>query len=231
MAEANFDIQKLIAESKETLLNPKQYFSTMAKEGGLVEPIIKAVIYGAIAGVFSFLWLLIGLHGYGMGFGSGGAVMALILTPIFAIVGLFIGAVILLVLSAICGGNTNFEANIRVTAACMVLYPIQSLLGFLTGVNIWLGLLVGLVVGAYGLWLLFIALVNALAGKEATAKIVCIVLAVIMALMLYSSYSAYRNMSRFMGSAKMMEEMTEEEAQKAAAEMVKKMMEEAQKKE
>ena len=50
---------------------------------------------------------------------SAGAIgiMAFIWSVIGAVIGLFIGAVILLVISSICKGSTDFEANMRVTAA------------------------------------------------------------------------------------------------------------------
>ena len=50
MSDVTFDFNLLIKESKEVLTNPKSYFSTMKTTGGMTEPLIKAVIYGAVAG-------------------------------------------------------------------------------------------------------------------------------------------------------------------------------------
>ena len=61
MAEAGFDFQKFIEDSKSVLTAPKEYFSSMPKTGGFVEPLIKATIYGLVAGVLYFIWGLLHL--------------------------------------------------------------------------------------------------------------------------------------------------------------------------
>jgi hypothetical protein len=199
MSNGTFDFNLFLQESKETLLNPKSYFSTMKTSGGITEPLIKAVLYGFIAGIFSLLWglLKIGAVGGGM---LGGAIgfMAFIWAIIGAVIGLFIGAVILLIISSICKGNADFEANLRVTAAVMVVMPISALLGFASGLNIWLGLIVSLVVWGYSLWLLYNGLVEALKANAATAKIVMYVLVAIMALFLLMGVVARNKAARFM---------------------------------
>jgi hypothetical protein len=131
----SFDFNAFIKESKETLLNPKAYFSTMKTSGGMAEPVIKALIYGVLAGIIAFLWGIIGLGGRIGVFGAGIGVMVLVWVILGAIIGLFIGAVIVLIISSICKGNTDFEANLRVVASLMVIMPISALLGFTMGIN------------------------------------------------------------------------------------------------
>jgi len=55
MAEQAFDFQKFIDDIKNSLLKPADYFSSMAKQGGLGEPIIKALIYAAVAALVTFI--------------------------------------------------------------------------------------------------------------------------------------------------------------------------------
>jgi hypothetical protein len=150
MSNGTFDFNELIKESKEVLVNPKSYFATMKTTGGMTEPLIKAVIYGAIAGVFSFLWsiLHIGAAGAGM-FGTAFGILGIVWSVVGAIIGLFVGAVILLVISAICKGSTDFESNVRVTAAVMVVWPISAFLGFAVGINIYLGTIFSLALSVY----------------------------------------------------------------------------------
>ncbi len=197
MAETGINIQQIINDSKSVLINPKQYFTSMPKKGGLGEPIIKAVIYGAIAGVLGFLWNILGLSAMsgmlGPRFGGGVGIMALVGALIFSVVFLFVGAVIILVLSAICGGSTDFEANVRVSASLMVLYPISALFGFLGGIHYSLGAIVSLAVSLYGVFLLYNALIYSLGGKQATVKIVSIVIAIIPVLMLLSALLCTRS--------------------------------------
>ncbi|HPI15722.1 MAG: Yip1 family protein [Spirochaetota bacterium] len=199
MAEGGFDFKKFIDDSKAVLTTPKEYFSSMPTSGGFVEPLIKATIYGTIAGVISLIWSMLKLTAaagaFGGMIGGGVGVMALIGSIIGAIIGLFVGGVILLIVSAICGGNTNYEANVRVTAALMVLSPVNALLSFTSGINLWLGGLIGLAVSLYGLYLLYHAIVGALKGKEGTAKVITIVLAALVGLVLISALTCAKAVS------------------------------------
>ena len=197
MSNGTFDFNLFLKESKETLLNPKSYFSTMKTAGGITEPLIKAVIYGFITGVISLIWgfLKIGAVGGGL---LGGAIgfMAFLWAIIGAVIGLFIGAVILLIISSICKGNSDFEANVRVTAAVMVIMPISALFGFASGLNIWLGVVVSIIIYLYSLWLLYNGLVESLKCNAGTAKIVCYVLVAIVVLFLLLSAAGARKLSR-----------------------------------
>ena len=93
-----------------------------------------------------------------------------------AIIGLFIGAVILMVISSICKGNTDFEANVRVIASIMVIMPISALLGFTMAINSVLGSVVALAVNLYALYMLYHGLTGALKAKPDTTKIIMYVL-------------------------------------------------------
>lgn len=110
MNENAFDFNKFMADSKNTLINPKGYFESMSTAGGMVEPLLKALIYGLVAAIINAIWFfalgsVVTLGAFGGAFGVG----AFIMTIIGAIIGLFIGAVIILLLSSISGGNTDFE--------------------------------------------------------------------------------------------------------------------------
>jgi hypothetical protein len=179
MSNESIDFKKILNDSRETLLNPKGYFASMPLAGGLAEPLIKAAIYGVLAGLFALLWSVLGFSAMGAGI-LGGAVgfMSLIWSIIGAIIGLFICGALMLVISAICGGNTDYEANVRVSASLMVLYPINAFLAFFYAINFTLAGLVGLAVSLYGIYLLYHAVIQALKGKESSVKIVAIVLLV-----------------------------------------------------
>lgn len=184
----------------------------MEKQGGLVQPVIKAAVYGLVSGVIYFVFSLLNLSAFTM-FGAG-PFMALVGPIIFSIIGLFIGGVILLIISAICSGNTALEANIRVAASLMVLSPIQALFSFLTGITFYVGLVVSVAITLYGLYLTFIALVNALSAKETVAKIILGILAVLYVFSLYGSFKTYR-------AADSLEDQMTEQAEKFSAEQQK----------
>ena len=199
MSNSTFDVNTLIKESKDVLVNPKTYFSTMKTTGGIAEPLIKAVIYGAVAGIIAFIWSLLKIGGASMGiFGGAVGVVAIVWYLIAAIIGLFIGAVVLLVISAICKGSTDFEANVRVTASVMVLMPISALLGFITGLNLTAGSIVGLIVNLFALYLLYHGLIEALKANQGTTKIVMYVLAALMVLFFLLGLGAKNKASKFM---------------------------------
>ncbi|MCB8965122.1 MAG: YIP1 family protein [Bacteroidales bacterium] len=189
MNESAFDFKKFIDDSKETLINPKSYFASMKLSGGMGEPIIKALIYSVIAAVFSLIWSFFMVSTVTGGlFGGAVGIAAFFITIIGGIIGVFIAALIILIISSICGGNSDFEANLRVAASLMVLFPISTLLSVFK-FNYYLGEIVGLAVNLYSLYLLYIAVTVALKGKDQTAKIISYVLAGIVALFFIISMS------------------------------------------
>ena len=233
MADSIFDFSKFIEDSKQTLLSPKEYFTSMAKEGGYGEPVIKALIYGLIAGVISFIWALPNLGAVGGlfgGYAAGGAsIMVIIMSLIFAVISLFIGGIIMLIISAICGGNTNYEANVRVVASLMVLSPVNALLSFTMGISLYLGSIISLLVMIYGIWLLYNALVNALTAKEGAAKVVSIIIVIIPVILFLSSLLCVKAATTtYQGVEKLQKQMTDE--QKKALQDLKSKMEEMKKK-
>jgi len=197
MSDGTFDVNAFIQESKDILVNPKSYFSTMKTSGGMTEPLIKAVLYGAVAGAISFIWSLLKI-GAMTGFGGAIGIMVFIWSIIGAIIGLFIGAVILLVISSICKGSTDFEANLRVTAALMVMMPINALLGFAGHLNLYFGVIVSIAVSLYALWMLYNGLVEALKSNPETTKIVSYILVAIIVLFMLLGIGAKRRANQFM---------------------------------
>ncbi|NOY36831.1 MAG: YIP1 family protein [Chlorobi bacterium] len=185
MTDQGFNFSKFIEDSKNALVRPREYFASMPVSGGLGEPVIKALIYGTVAGIFILLWSLLHLSSTGgafLGIGSAVGVMAFIWSVISALIGLFIGGVIILVISAICSGSTDYEANVRVVAALMVLSPINAFLGFFSGISVILGILIGLLVNLYGIWMLYHALNGSLKAKPGSSKVLAIVLAALVVL-------------------------------------------------
>jgi len=109
------------------LTKPAAAFSAMKIEGGLVEPLIYALIGGWLGGVVTFLFSLgfksMGLfanrhNAFGMMTGMGiGSIAFIILLPVMIVIGLFIGgAIVHLCLMIVGGANKTFEATFRVLA-------------------------------------------------------------------------------------------------------------------
>jgi len=220
-----FNFQQFIEDSKNVLIAPKDYFASMAKEGGFVEPIIKALIYGAIGGLLGFLWNALGLNMFGV---ASFSIKPIIVGLIAGIIGLFLGGLIMLVISAICSGSTDFEANVRVNAAFMVIYPIMSLFGFLNRISWMLSIIVTVAISLYFLYILYHAIVQALGGKEPSAKVVSIVLSVFPILLLLSSLLC-GGAAKFGGDVLKQQNKSQVEAMKRLEMMQKKIQEAAEK--
>jgi hypothetical protein len=199
MTNGTFDFNLFIKETKDLLTNPKAYFASLRLAGGLGEPVLKAVIYGAVAGAIAFIWsiLKIGAVTGGLLGGSIG-IMVFISYIIGAVIGLFIGGVILLVISSICNGNSDFEANVRVTASIMVLMPLSALVSFTGAISPLLGSVAGLAVNIFGLWLLFNALAEALKAKPESARIAVYILAALFVLFTIIGYGAKKRANALM---------------------------------
>jgi hypothetical protein len=80
----------------------------------------------------------------------------------------------------------------------MVIMPISALFGFATGINLYLGLIISLLIKIYALWLMYHGLVETLKGKPETAKIVTYVLIALMVLFLLVGFGAKRRATRFL---------------------------------
>jgi hypothetical protein len=210
MSESSFNFNAFIKDSIDVLVKPKSYFSTMKTTGGIAEPLIKALIYGVVAGLIALIWGLLKIGGSIGLFGGAVGVMMFVWYVIGAIIGLFLGAVVVLIISAICKGNTDFEACTRVTASLMVIMPISALLGFVAGLNLTVGAIVSLVVNLFALYLLYHALVEALKTKPATAKILAIVLAALLALFFLLGLGAKKAASNLLDNNKDLKELLED---------------------
>lgn len=228
MAELQFDFKKFIDDSKNVLISPKEYFTSMPKEGGMLEPILKALIYGAVAGLIGMLWSIIGLsavaggHMGGM-IGGGIGIMILVWTIVMALVGLFVGAVIILVISAIAKGSTDFEACVRVSGSLLVLMPIHAVVSITAGLPMFLGSIITLALIIYGIFMLYHGVTAGLGGDAGTTRVVAVILAVIPALMILSAVmcaSAVKTGSQhFMKEAEGLQKQMMEEYERQAPEM------------
>jgi hypothetical protein len=185
MNKETFDSDHFLRDSKNTLLNPKSYFSGMKISGGLTEPLIKAVIYGTVTGLIYLICWLFRIKAFGAGnIGDAVGLLAVIKIIFSAAAGVSLGAGLLLIISSICKGNTNIEPNIRVSASLMVIMPVYAILSITWGINLWLGIVISILVSLFFLWLLYHGLVSALKCKQENARIVCYVLTALIVLFL-----------------------------------------------
>src|SRR6056297_3891 len=224
MSDQGFSFKKFFEDSKKTLLSPKEYFSTMETTGGIGEPVVKALIYGAIAGIFALIWSLLNLTASSGWFGGGVGFIALIWSIIAAVIGVFIGGLIVLIISSIAKGNTEFEPSMRVAASLMVIMPIGAFFGFLGGVVI-LSKVISLAINLYALYLLYIGITVALKGNDQPAKIVSYVLGGLLILFFIIGMATRGSVNRISKSYEKEASKVIKEYEKAAKEAAKELEE------
>lgn len=120
--EFNFSdpVGSFVATVRSLATAPVAFFAGMARQGDFLGPlafaIICAEVTAIIGGILGILGALVGLGNQGIGGAIGSFVGALFLTPIFAAIGLAIGAGILhlMVILLVKPVNSNFETTFRV---------------------------------------------------------------------------------------------------------------------
>jgi hypothetical protein len=189
MSQHLFNIQNFIKETKDIIIQPKQYFMHMKKTGGFTEPVLKVAIYGFLSSLITYVLMKTGfLMSSFVFFGTNVmekiSFASLIFTPLGYIIALFIISIFLMLISSISNGSRDYETSLRIMASLFVLSPISSLLKLLSNINPTLVSIGDAVLSIYGLWLMYNALIYTLKAKEATAKVISIILAIFPALTL-----------------------------------------------
>lgn len=169
-----FDFNDFVKETMAIVTSPVEYFSSIKEEKVLSASIIKVLLYVALAQLVGIIPIsLIGKFSnpgtYLMI--SGGILVVAI--PI-----LFIAALLLLIISAICGGNASFKSNTGVIASVMIVYPLSAFMSIFYNINVYLQAILTALVTLYGLWLLYLGLVKALGAKSTPSLVIVIILAI-----------------------------------------------------
>ena len=143
--DAATQLQELIPTATAVLTDPKSFFAAMPKTGGFEAPGAFALAMLVGDGVVLALLSLLRFH-------VGGFLASIIGVPILGMIGLAIGAAILLFVSQALGGEATFESSFRIAAYSAVIAPIQALAHVVPYLSI--------LVSAYGLYLTIIAVIQ-----------------------------------------------------------------------
>lgn len=178
MSETNqFDINKVISDAKSVLTNPAGYYQAMAKSGGFVEPLIFIAVMAVAMGVISAIFSLFSSGAGGMlawGFA------AIVILPIGAVIGAFIGAAILFVVWKLMGSEESYETAFRCLAAATAVYPIMAILSIIP----YIGTIIGIA------WLSYLMIEASVAVHGRERKTANLVFGIIGALMIISNVSS-----------------------------------------
>jgi hypothetical protein len=155
---------------KDVLTKPAAFYASVRDAGGLGGPVVFALVLGIASGVISAAYAILGL-GAGGAMGGAGirAVTALILTPVVAVIGCFVGGAIVHVISLLAGGKGTYEQSVRVAGYAGATMPISALVSVVSVLQI--------PVFLYGLYLVVQGLVAIHGADRTKAYIVTGVLA------------------------------------------------------
>jgi hypothetical protein len=173
MGTFTFDLNKFREDSKNTLLNPGRYFSSVSLTGGFSEPIVKSVAYGILTGLVYLICWFFRIRSFGAGYiGEAVGLLAFLKIILGTALGSAIGALILSLLAVFCNGNSGFEANYHVTSSLLTFIPVYSVLSISWNIGFFPGLCVTTIAFVFFLWLLYYAMIKALKCKRKNVKII-----------------------------------------------------------
>ena len=138
-------VQSFIGTVQRVVLQPVDFFRGLRRQGDFVNPLVFAIICYEVSAILGgIIALALGTQGFG------GFLFSIILAPIGAAIGLFIGAGIfhLLVMLIVGSPNSGYEGTFRVGAYVAV----TQLVSWLSAIPI-LGVLVGILVFVYSVFL------------------------------------------------------------------------------
>lgn len=192
---------------------PSEFFQSMPKTGGFLEPLVFAVIMGVITGIVHAILNVIGLGaaaGYGAGMRSGFGII--LFMPIAVAIGSFIGAAILFIVWKLMGSQENYETAYRCGAYLMALAPITAVIGAIPYAG-------GVIVIIINVFYIVMASVNAHDIAAQKAWLVFGIIGAIFALMAFSGEYTMRHKSPDMEHWMRMGEDMREEYQDSTREM------------
>lgn len=166
------------------LTAPAEFFATMPKTGGFVEPLVFAVVMGVVGGLLQAVITLLGLNPLA---GMAAGVAAVIMVPVMVAIFSFVGAAILYVIWMLLGSKESYETAYRCGAYICVLSPIQVVIGLVP----YLGPIVGT---GLAVWYLVMASVNVHAIEEKKAWIVFGIIGVLLVFGQISAQMAAKSM-------------------------------------
>ena len=213
--QPSFSLEAVIATAKAVITNPTGFYKGMPKSGGFVDPVFFVAVMAAISAV---LGAVLSIFSAGLAPTLGGALISILLTPIFAAVLGFVGAGVLFAVWRMIGSQESYETAYRCGAYSMAIAPITSVLGIIP----YLGTLIAI---GWGFYLVLVASEHVHKVAPHTARIAFGILFGIFALITINSQIAARRMQGKIEALheemEKMEEMSPEEAGKAVGEFLK----------
>lgn len=213
------DVQGYYAKYLDTVLKviktPAAFFQEMPKSGGLVEPLLFAVVMGVVAGLIQAVLSIVGI---GMAGSFFMALASIIIVPIAVAVFGLIAAGITFLIWKLLGSQESYEVSFRCLAYAAAITPITTICNAIP----YVGPLVGLV------WMTYLLVTASTEVHHIQPKPAWIVFGAICALLALTSVSAEisaRRMAKELDHLQQrmgqIDKMTPEEAGKMMGEFMK----------
>jgi len=157
--EVKLDPSSLVADALAVIKSPTEFFRQMPKSGGIIQPLIFAVVLAVVAGLLR--------AGLGFVFGDTTfwmAILVVILVPIFVTIFSFVGAVVGHLIWKMMGSKESYEASYRCCAYATAVAPLTQLFEWVP----YLGAVLGIVWFTY---LMFVAAIEVHGIREQTARL------------------------------------------------------------
>ena len=177
-----FSLMTVIEDAKRVILDPMSFYRDMSRSGGYAEPAIFVAVMAVVLGLIMTVFALFGAGHLGAIAVSIGSV---IIMPIMAVIGSFIGALIMFVIWKLMGSTQNYEAAYRSVAFASAIYPVMGVLSVVP----YIGTIVGVL---WGFYLMYAASIEVHGIKKETARIAIGILVVICLFMQISAEVASR---------------------------------------
>ncbi|MBT5031497.1 MAG: hypothetical protein HOM55_04275 [Proteobacteria bacterium] len=220
---SNFSLGTVIAQIKQIITNPVEFYRNMPKTGGYGEPIIFLLVAAVGGGIVLAALSIIGLSPAGLGMAGLGAI---IMFPIGGLIGSFFVAAVLFIIWKLMGSSENYETAYRCVAYSFALMPAFAVLMMIP----YLGTVIRTL---WGTWLVIIQSTEVHGRTQQTSKLVFGILAVIFVIgglrAEYATRQITDQMEEFRAGLSQaqsnalenLEEMTPEEMGRAAGEFFK----------
>lgn len=207
----------------QVITKPVDFYRTMPKSGGFIEPLIFAVAMGVVSGLLQSIMAVFGLGMVGSFFM---ALASVIITPIMIAIAGFIGAAILFFIWKMMGSQEPYETAYRCGAYTAAISPITTLFNIIP----YLGPVLGL------LWMIYLIVVASTEVHGIRAQKAWIVFGILFGILAASSVgsqmaarrmeSQMENFQKHMGAdMEKMKDMSPEEAGRRVGEFLKGMQE------
>ncbi len=117
-------VNSLLDRAKKVVTDPAGFFSTMSKTGGFTDPIIFLAVMGVASALVQIILGFIGMGGIGMMAVTG--LIAIVIVPVFVVIGGFISAFFIYLFWRMMGSEENYETSFRCVAYIAAIAPITA---------------------------------------------------------------------------------------------------------